>query len=222
MRCKLISLAAVVLVLPVGCSKQAAEPAAPGETAAPAETAGPTMPEQPEAKQLSVGDPAPAWTDLVGVDDQQHSLDDLADAKAVVVVFICNHCPVAVAYEDRIIELDAEYKDQGVTLVAINVNNLEADKLPAMKERAEEKGFEFAYLYDPSQEIGRAFGATVTPHAFLLDGERKLAYVGAIDDNMEIDKVQEHYLRDAIDAVLAGNKPEVDSTKAVGCGIKYE
>jgi len=213
MKSKLISFAAVLLVFSVGCSKQAAEPAAPAETAAS---------EKPEAKQLSVGDSAPVWTDLIGVDDERHSLSDLADAKAVVVMFTCNHCPVAQAYQDRIIDLNADYKDKGVTLVAINVNNIEPDKLPAMKERAEEKGFEFAYLYDPSQEIGREYGAMVTPHAFLLDGERKLAYVGAIDDNMDVDKVEKTYLRDAIDAVLAGSKPEVDSTKAVGCGIKYE
>jgi len=207
MRLKTITLAAVAATLLAGCSGQAADPIAPTK---------------PEAKKFAVGDAAPEWTDLIGVDDQKHSLSDLADAKAVVVVFTCNHCPVAQAYQDRIIELNADYKDKGVTLVAINVNNIEPDKLPAMKERAEEKGFEFAYLYDPSQEIGRAYGATVTPHAFLLDGDRKLAYVGAIDDNMEVDKVEKHYLRDAIDAVLAGSKPEVDSTKPFGCGIKYE
>ena len=123
-------------------------------------------------KPLSVGDPAPAWEGLIGVDDQKHSLGEHADAKAVVVVFTCNHCPVAQAYEDRIVEIASDYKDKGVDVVAINVNNMEADKLPAMKERAEERGFKFDYLYDPSQEIGRAFGATVTPHAFLLDGEQ--------------------------------------------------
>jgi hypothetical protein len=91
-----------------------------------------------------------------------------------------------------------------------------------MKERAEEKGFKFAYLYDPSQQIGRAYGATVTPHAFLLDGDRNVAYIGAIDDNMKPDQASKHHLRDAIDATLAGSKPEVDTTKPVGCGIKYE
>ena len=174
------------------------------------------------AKEFTVGDPAPEWKDLIGVDDQKHSLSELKDAKAVVVVFTCNHCPVAQAYEDRIIELASTYKDKSVELVAINVNNMEDDKLPAMKTRAEEKDYKFNYLYDPTQEIGRAFGATVTPHAFLIDGERKLAYVGSIDDNMEAEKVEKHYLRDAIDAVLAGTKPETDSTKPAGCGIQYE
>jgi thiol-disulfide isomerase/thioredoxin len=187
---------------------------APAGTAAPSETS--------EQKKLGVGDAAPAWKDLVGVDDQKHSLGEHADAKAVVVVFTCNHCPVAKAYEDRIVEIATDYADKDVDVVAINVSNLDADKLPAMKERAEEKGFKFNYLYDPSQEIGRAYGATVTPHVFLLDGERNIAYIGAIDDNMKADKATKPYLRDAIDAVLAGSKPETNSTKPVGCGIKYE
>lgn len=175
-----------------------------------------------KADAFTVGDPAPEWKDLIGVDDQKHSLSELKDAKAVVVVFTCNHCPVAQAYEDRMIELAAKYKDKGVELVAINVNNIEDDKLPAMKTRAKDKDYKFAYLYDPTQDIAREFGATVTPHAFLFDGERKLAYVGSIDDNMEAEKVEKHYLRDAIDAVLAGTIPELDSTKPAGCGIQYE
>jgi peroxiredoxin len=180
------------------------------------------VPAAQDSKPLAVGDPAPEWKDLMGVDDEKHSLGDIKEAKAVVVVFTCNHCPVAQAYEDRIIELAADYKDKGVEVVAINVNNIDADKLPAMKTRAEEKGFKFSYLYDPSQEIGRAFGATVTPHAFLLDGEKNLVYVGAIDDQMNAEEVKEHYLRDAIDAVLAGSKPAKESTKPAGCGIQYE
>jgi peroxiredoxin len=173
-------------------------------------------------KKLAVGDPAPAWKGLVGVDDQKHSLGEHAGAKAVVVVFTCNHCPVAQAYQDRIIDVAADYANKNVDVVAINVNNLEADKLPAMKERAEEKGFKFDYLYDPTQDIGRAYGAAVTPHVFLLDGKRNVAYIGAIDDNMNPQKVTKHYLRDAIDAVLAGSKPQTDTTKPVGCGIQYE
>ena len=152
--------------------------------------------------EFSVGDPAPNFEGLIGVDDKKLSLKDLADAKAVVVVFTCNHCPVAIAYEDRLIALQKDYADKGVQLVAINVNNMEQDKLPAMKERAEEKGFEFAYLYDPSQKVGRDFGASVTPHVFLLDGKHRLAYVGPVDDNMDESKVSKKFLRDAIDAVL--------------------
>ena len=177
---------------------------------------------QTEAAALEIGHAAPAWTDLAGTDDQTHSLGDLEDAKAVVVVFTCNHCPVAQAYEDRLVQLATDYADQGVELVAINVNNLEADKMPAMKERAADKGFNFVYVYDPSQAIGRAYGATVTPHAFLLDGERRVVYMGAIDDNMNPDEVTKHHLREAIDAVLAGSMPTTATTKQFGCGIKYE
>lgn len=175
-----------------------------------------------QTTKVAVGDSAPAWKDLDGTDGQQHSLGEHANAKAVVVAFTCNHCPVAVAYEDRIVGIAKDYKDKGIEVVAINVNNFEQDKLPAMKERAEEKGFTFDYLYDPSQEIGRAYGAAVTPHVFLLDGDRNVVYIGAIDDNMNEEKVTKHFLRDAIDAVLAGSKPQIDSTKPVGCGIKYE
>ncbi len=198
-----------------------AVPSAYAADAATSEVA-PEKKEQPDATPPAVGDPAPAWDDLLGIDDEKHSVGDLIEAKAIVVVFTCNHCPVAVAYEDRLVELAADYKKNGVELVAINVNNMEADKLPAMKERAKEKGFEFDYLYDPSQRIGRAYGAMVTPHVFLLDGTRQIAYIGAIDDNMNPEKVTQHYLRDAIDAVLAGSQPQIDTTKPVGCGIRYE
>jgi peroxiredoxin len=173
-------------------------------------------------KAASIGDAGPAWSKLEGVDGKKHALADLKETKAVLVVFTCNHCPVAKAYEDRLIEIERDYKDLGVALVAINVNNMEADKLPAMKERAKEKGFKFQYLYDPSQEIGRAYGATVTPHAFILDGKRKVAYMGAIDDNIDAEKAEKHFVRDALDAVLAGKNPEPAKTKQFGCGIGYE
>jgi thiol-disulfide isomerase/thioredoxin len=169
-----------------------------------------------------IGKPAPEFEGLIGVDDRPHSLKDYADAKAVVVAFICNHCPVAVAYEDRLIALEKEYGEKGVQVIAINVNNTEADKLPAMKERAKEKEFPFPYLYDPTQKVGRDYGASVTPHIFLLDSERKFAFIGPVDDNMQAGKVTETYLRDAVDAVLAGKKPPTTEVKPFGCGIKYE
>jgi peroxiredoxin len=176
--------------------------------------------EKPKSAQL--GDAGPAWSKLDGIDGKAHSLSDLKEAKAVLVVFTCNHCPVAKAYEDRLNELHHDYKDRDVALVAINVNNVEDDKLPAMKERAKEKGFKFQYLYDPSQAIGRAYGATVTPHAFILDKDRKVAYMGAIDNDQDVKKADQHFVRDALDAVLAGEKPEPAKTKQFGCGIQYE
>jgi len=173
------------------------------------------------AAGVSVGDAAPEWTGIVGIDDQKHSLADY-DAKAIALVFTCNHCPVAKAYEDRLVALQKDYQGKGLQVIAVNVNNLPADRLDKMKERAEEKGFNFPYLYDPSQKIGRDYGASVTPHIFLLDKDRKVAYVGAIDDDMKADKVKTKYLRDAVDAVLAGKQPKTTQTQPVGCSIKYD
>jgi peroxiredoxin len=178
---------------------------------------------RPTEASGEIGATAPEWKNLPGTDDKQHSLADLADAKAVVAVFTCNSCPVAIAYEDRLIALANEYKEKDVEFVAINVNNDESNALPAMKERAEEKGFPFAYLYDSSQQIARDFGATVTPHAFVLNEQRKVVYAGAIDDNQgDASAVKEQHLRAAIDATLAGQEPKVATVKPVGCGIKYE
>lgn len=174
-------------------------------------------------KVLDIGDKAPEFSGLIGTDDKEHSLSDFKDAKLVVAVFTCNSCPVAVACEDRMIDLQEKYKDQGVQLVAINVNNVEGDKLDKMKERAEQKGFNFPYLYDESQESARDFGAAVTPHFFLLDQNRKVIYMGAMDDSpLSEAEVQNAYLQAAIDAALAGETPETAETKQKGCGIKYD
>jgi peroxiredoxin len=174
-----------------------------------------------EAK-LKIGQQAPDWKDIKGVDDKNHSLADYKDAKLVVVVFTCNHCPVAVAYEDRIVQFQKDYKEKGVQVVAINVNDLPADQLDKMKERAEKKGFNFPYLFDPGQQTGRDYGATCTPHFFLLDKDRKVAYMGAMDNNMNADKAEKKWLRDAADAVLDGQKPPKAVTQQFGCGIKWK
>ncbi|MGQ9606118.1 MAG: thioredoxin family protein [Thermogutta sp.] len=174
------------------------------------------------AEEIKVGAKAPDWSGIIGIDDKEHSLADYAQAKVVVLVFTANHCPVAVAYEDRLVAIQKDYKDKGVQVVAVNVNNLPADRLDQMKIRAKEKGFNFPYIYDSSQKIGRDYGAAVTPHVFVLDQERKVAYVGAIDDNIKIKEVKQHYLRAALDALLEGKTPPVTHTKAFGCSIKYE
>lgn len=173
-------------------------------------------------KKLSVGDAAPTWEKVEGVDGKMHSLSDLKDKDVVVMVITCNHCPVAVAYEDRIINFTKKHAspDSKVAVVAINVNNLEADKLPAMKERAKEKGFNFPYLHDASQKVGRAYGASVTPEFFVLNKERKIVYMGAMDDDMSNPKT--NYLEQAVTAALKGAKPEKTETRARGCGVKYE
>ena len=139
---------------------------------------------------MQIGDAAPGWADIVGTDDQKHALADYKEAKLLVLVFTTNHCPVAQAYQERLVALAKEYQPKGVQVVAVNVNKIEADRLEAMKKRAKEKGFNFPYLYDATQKIGRDYGAAVTPHVFVLDKDRKIAYMGAVDDNMNVEKVK--------------------------------
>lgn len=172
---------------------------------------------------LNIGDAAPAWTDLPGIDDKAHSLSDLADKPVVVVVFTCNSCPVAVDYEDRIIALAKKHSapDSRVAVVAINVNTNEPDRLPKMRQRAELKGFPFPYLFDESQEIGRQFGANFTPEFFVLDKDRKVVYMGGMDDNSDPTKVTVNYLDPAIEAVVAGKQPESPETVPRGCRVRY-
>ena len=171
---------------------------------------------------LSIGEKAPTFADVPGIDDKKHGLREYKDAKAIVLVFTCNHCPVAVAYEDRLVALQKEFKKKGVQFVAICSNPEESDTLAELKKRAESKKFNFPYLHDDGQKVGREYGAAVTPHVFLLDRDRKVVYMGAVDDNMEADKVKKHYLSDAIEAVLAKKSVETTETRQFGCGIHYE
>ena len=173
-------------------------------------------------RKVNVGDRAPGWSSLTGVDGKQHSLKDYADAKLLVVVFTCNHCPVAKSYEERLKTLTEKQKDSGVAVVAISPSIFPADSLEKMKERAAEQKYNFDYLSDASQQVGQAWGARVTPQVFLLDAERKVLYMGAIDDSMYTDRVKEHYLADAITAALAGKSPEITETRPFGCPIEYE
>lgn len=170
---------------------------------------------------LSVGDVAPKWQELPGVDGRQHSWEDVRKAKIVVVVFTCNTCPYAVDVEERLLALDKKFADQQVALVAINVNTKEADRLPAMRERAQEKGFGFPYLHDESQQIARDFGATTTPQFFVLDGERRVVYMGSLDDSPDGKNVTERYVEAAIEAALKGDKPAKTETVPVGCRIRF-
>lgn len=170
-------------------------------------------------KVVKIGDPAPTFSNLPGVDDKNHSMADYKK-DVMVVVFTCNHCPVAVAYEDRIINFTKKYGNK-VDVVAINVNNLEADKLPAMKIRAKEKGFNFPYLYDASQKIARDYGATVTPEFFVLNKERKIVYMGAFDNKQN--NPTENYVEPVVEALLAGKTiSSKTETKPFGCSVKYE
>lgn len=169
---------------------------------------------------LNLGDDAPAWKDLPGVDGNKHSLGDLKDRKLVVVVFTCNSCPVANDYEERILSLaNAHAKD--VAFVAINVNRIPEDSLPKMKERAEAKKYPFPYLFDESQQIAKDYGATFTPEFFVLNQDRKVVYMGGLDDNSNLAAVKARYLAPAIEAALKGEQPNPGETVARGCRIRY-
>jgi peroxiredoxin len=171
---------------------------------------------------IKVGTPCPMFQNLETTAGKTVSLDDFKQ-DVLVVCITCNHCPAAVAYEDRIIEFAKKHcgPTGKVGFVAINVNNIEADKMPAMKKRATEKGFPFIYAYDPSQKIARALGATRTPEFFVFNKERKLVYTGAMDDNMEATKATTNYVEQACLAVINGTTPPA-CTKPVGCGIKFD
>ncbi|MCB0641227.1 MAG: thioredoxin family protein [Phaeodactylibacter sp.] len=174
---------------------------------------------------VEVGDTAPAFT-LKNVDGKMVSLSDYNDQKGAIVIFTCNHCPYAVMYEDRIIELHNKYAPKGYPVIAINPNDPEvqpADGFEEMQVRAEEKGFPFAYLFDDGQKIYPAYGAQKTPHVFLVDNNQKVRYIGAIDNNPQgPENVTVRYVEDAIAALEAGNAPNPDHTKAIGCSIKYK
>jgi len=183
---------------------------------------------------LSLGATAPDFN-LPGVDGRNWALKDFAGAKALVVVFTCNHCPTAQYYEERIKQIVTDYKARGVALVAISPNDPKSvrldelgwtdlsDSLAEMKLRAKEREYNFPYLYDGDTEaVSQAYGPAVTPHAFVFDAARKLRYVGAIDDSERIQHVKKHYLCGALDALLDGKEPPVAQTKVVGCSTKWK
>lgn len=169
-----------------------------------------------------IGDQVKDFT-LKNVDGEMVSLSDY-DTDGVVIIFTCNHCPYAVKYEDRIIDFHKQFAPQGYPVLAINPNDPEVqpeDSFEKMIERAKEKNFPFKYVFDEEQSVYPLFDATRTPHVFLLDNERKLRYVGAIDDNYKNPSmVQDHFLKDAVVALQSGNQPDPAMTKAIGCSIK--
>ena len=164
---------------------------------------------------------------LKNVDGKMVSMGDYADAKGFILTFTCNTCPYSVAYEDRLIELDKKYASKGFPVIAINPNNPQTkpdDSYEAMKVRAKEKGFTFPYLVDEGQKVYPVFGATRTPHMYVIaktDNGHQVKYIGAIDDNYkDADAATKHYVEDAVDALLEGKEVEVKTTKAIGCSIK--
>lgn len=179
--------------------------------------------EQPPG--YKIGDTATDFK-LKNIDGKHYSLADLKQAKGYIVVFTCNNCPYAKAYEDRIIALHQKYAAEGYPVIAINPNDKDVQPLDSydnMKKRAKEKNIPYLYLYDETQEIAKSYGAVRTPHVFLLDKDKKVRYIGAIDDNSdEPENVKEKFVENAIEALKAGNEIAVKETKALGCGIKWK
>ncbi len=195
-------------------------------------TGGPVQSAPPGFKTLEIGSAAPDFA-LPGVDGKTWHLKDFEKAKLLLVVFTCNHCPTAQAYESRIIQLEKDYRDKGVSLVAISPNDDTAlrldelgytdvsDSFEDMKIRAQERNFEFPYLYDgETQQVSLAYGVVATPQVFLFDEGRKLRYVGRID-NSDVKEVTSHDARNAIDALLAGKPVPVEKTRTFGCSTKW-
>ncbi len=193
---------------------------------------GSALADPPGLKALPIGSPAPDFQ-LPGVDGKTHSLADFAQAKVLFVVFTCNHCPTAQAYEGRIARFQADYRDKGVALVAISPNNPAAvrldelgytdlgDSFEDMKIRAKDHNFAYPYLYDgETQSVARAFGVIATPQVFIFDADRKLRYNGRFDDG-EAKPVKSHDAKNAVDAILAGKEVPVATTRVPGCSTKW-
>jgi peroxiredoxin len=172
-----------------------------------------------------IGDTAQDFN-LKNVNGKNVSLAGIKNAKGYIVVFTCNECPYAKAYEQRIIELHQKYAPLGFSVVAINANDknvVPGDSFDHMKKLSKKKKYPFPYLHDETQEVAKAFGATRTPHVYVLDKDRVVRYIGAIDDNSEEPSmVKEQYVGSAVDALLGGKEVSVKETKAIGCGIKWK
>lgn len=186
-----------------------------------------TAGKSPLPKGYQVGDRVENFK-LKNVDDKMVSLSDYSDQKGVILIFDCNTCPYSKAYNQRIIDLHEQYSPRGFPVVTINANdpNLSpGDSFAEMVKRANNKAYKFPYLIDESQDVARAFGATNTPHVFLLSksgSDFVVAYIGAIDNNSRnASSANKRYVEDAIGAILQGKQVPVNRTKAVGCGIKY-
>jgi peroxiredoxin len=172
---------------------------------------------------IPIGDTAPGF-ELPDTEGATRSLTDGNGRQATVVVFTCNHCPYALAWQDRIADAARDYADRGVHFLAINPND--ADRYPrdsyeAMQQRVSEEDWPLPYLHDATQEVARAYGAQVTPDVFVLDADGRLRYRGAPDEDYTRPELNASWLRAALDAVLAGRDPDPAETKPVGCSVKW-
>jgi len=174
-------------------------------------------------KKIEIGQKAPAFSGIPAYaangETASISLPDIKE-DVVVLVFLGNHCPVVVAYEDRIIDLVNSFKGKSVKVVGVSVNDNPDDKLPMIKKRMSEKGYNYIYGFDDSGQIAKDYGATRTPEFFVLDKDRKICYTGALDDNQNEANVKATFLKDAVNALLAGKDVEVSETAPRGCGIQ--
>lgn len=213
----------VALLALTGCSEKE-DPAA--GLSAPQKMAMGKSPTKEGGKPLAIGD---AWVSedvkMKGVDGKMHTISGEAGRKGTLVIFTCNHCPYAQAWEERVAEIGNDVAKKGLGVIAINPNDPKAypeDGFSEMKKRSEKLGLSFPYVVDDTSDVARAFGASKTPEAYLFDAEHELVYHGAIDDSADApDKVEDHYLIDATDALLEGDELERTETKAVGCSIKF-
>ena len=175
---------------------------------------------------LQIGEAAPKFSNLPGVDGRDYSLADFQDAKILIVMFSSNHCPYVIGSEDRMNALYADYAPKGVEMIAINSNETEnhpTDSFEHMAERAREKGFGFPYVRDESQAVALAYGALRTPHYYVFDADRKLRYTGRMDDNPRTaGQETTHELRDALDALLDSAEPPLAVTNPIGCNVKWK
>ena len=175
------------------------------------------------AAELPPGAAMPDFAKLRSADGKSYSLADFADSQVLVVVFTGNTCPVAQSYLERMNEFAVEYRPQGVRLLAVNSDRDPAESLAAMQTLVKQEKLEFLYLKDHDQQFARGCGATVTPHVFIFDRQRKLAYRGAWDDRWQNPQtVTAPYVRQAVEALLAGKQPPVTRTQQIGCGIEFE
>ena len=162
---------------------------------------------------------------LIGTDGKTHALRELDDKKAVLVIFSCNHCPYVIGSEERMIHFAHDFMPRGVGMVAINSNETEGhpgDSFDNMVIRSKERGFTWPYLRDDDQSVALAYGALRTPHYYVFDSGRKLAYTGRMDDNpRNVALAKTHELRDAVEAMLAGRKPPLAITNPIGCNVKW-
>lgn len=179
-----------------------------------------------EAGALAIGDKMPATdVEMQNVDGRMLTLGGIAGEKGTLVIFSCNHCPFVQAWQARMVAIGNDGQAKGVGVVLVNANDpvaFPADDLEHMKTQAETAGYKFPYLVDATSDVARAFGADRTPDVFLFDAERRLVYRGAVDDNTyKPEEVKQHYLRDAVAALLAGQPVPTPETRSVGCSIKF-